>query len=103
MVADEVNVYLWREGFHLFFPMRGTNHWRMVGIVPPQLREQQDLDLAAVTPSLRGEAGTSLSIEACSWFSTYRIHHRAAARFRDRRCFCSATLRTFTVLSAHKA
>ena len=77
MVADEVNVYLWREGFHLFFPMRGTNHWRMVGIVPPQLREQQDLDLAAVTPSLRGEAGTSLSIEACSWFSTYRIHHRA--------------------------
>src|SRR5688572_13153876 len=38
MVADEVNVYLWREGFHLFFPMRGTNHWRIVGIVPPQLR-----------------------------------------------------------------
>jgi 2-polyprenyl-6-methoxyphenol hydroxylase-like FAD-dependent oxidoreductase len=87
MVADEMNIYLWREGFHLFFPMRGTNHWRMVGIVPPQLREQQDLDLAAVTASLRGEAGTSLSIEACSWFSTYRIHHRAAARFRDRRCF----------------
>ena len=23
MVADEVNVYLWRSGFHLFFPMRG--------------------------------------------------------------------------------
>jgi hypothetical protein len=23
----------------------------------------------------------------CSWFSTYRIHHRAAERFRDRRCF----------------
>ena len=23
MVPDEVNVYLWREGFHLFFPMRG--------------------------------------------------------------------------------
>ena len=87
MSPDEVNVYLWREGFHLFFPMRGTNHWRIVGIVPPQLREQKDLDLAAVMPSLRGEAGASLSIEGCSWFSTYRIHHRAAARFRDRRCF----------------
>jgi 2-polyprenyl-6-methoxyphenol hydroxylase-like FAD-dependent oxidoreductase len=87
MVPDEVNIYLWREGFHLFFPMRGANHWRIVGIVPPQLREQKDLDLVAVAPSLRGEAGTSLSIEACSWFSTYRIHHRAAARFRDRRCF----------------
>ena len=87
MAPDEVNVYLWREGFHLFFPMRGTNHWRIVGIVPPQLREQKDLDFAAIMPSLRAEAGTSLSIEGCSWFSTYRIHHRAAARFRDRRCF----------------
>jgi 2-polyprenyl-6-methoxyphenol hydroxylase-like FAD-dependent oxidoreductase len=87
MAPDEVNVYLWREGFHLFFPMRGTNHWRIVGILPPQLREQKDLDFAAVVPSLRGEAGAGLSIDGCSWFSTYRIHHRAAARFRDRRCF----------------
>jgi len=87
MAADELNVYLWRSGFHLFFPMRGANHWRIVGIVPPQLREQKDLDFAAVMPSLRSEAGAGLSIEACSWFSTYRIHHRAAARFRDRRCF----------------
>ena len=87
MVADEVNVYLWREGFHLFFPMRGTNHWRMVGLVPPQLRDQEGLDFADVMPSLRVEAGTGLSIQACSWFSTYRIHHRAAERFRDHRCF----------------
>jgi 2-polyprenyl-6-methoxyphenol hydroxylase-like FAD-dependent oxidoreductase len=87
MAPDEVNVYLWREGFHLFFPMRGTSHWRIVGIVPRRLREQKDLDFAAIVPSLRGDAGASLSIQACSWFSTYRIHHRAAARFRDRRCF----------------
>ena len=87
MVPDEVNVYLWRAGFHLFFPMRGQDHWRIVGIVPPQLREQPGLDFAAVMPSVQGQAGASLSIKACSWFSTYRIHHRAAARFRDRRCF----------------
>jgi 2-polyprenyl-6-methoxyphenol hydroxylase-like FAD-dependent oxidoreductase len=87
MAPDEVNVYLWREGFHLFFPMRGQDHWRIVGIVPRQLREEAGLDFAAVIPSLRGEAGASLSIKACSWFSTYRIHHRAAAQFRDRRCF----------------
>ena len=34
MVPDEVNVYLWRKGFHLFFPMRGKDHWRIVGILP---------------------------------------------------------------------
>lgn len=87
MAPDELNVYLWRDGFHLFFPMRGTDHWRIVGIVPPALRGKDDLDLADVIPSMRQEAGAGLSVQGCSWFSTYRIHHRRAVRFRDRRCF----------------
>jgi 2-polyprenyl-6-methoxyphenol hydroxylase-like FAD-dependent oxidoreductase len=87
MVPDELNVYLWRDGFHLFFPMRGTDHWRIVGIVPPELRGRDDLTLDDVIPSIRDEAGAGVALQACSWFSTYRIHHRRAERFRDRRCF----------------
>ncbi|WP_119421206.1 FAD-dependent oxidoreductase [Desertibaculum subflavum] len=87
MVPDEVNVYLWRDGFHLLFPMRGANHWRIVGILPEDLRGRDGIGFDAVVPSLRGEAGSDLSFQDCTWFSTYRIHHRAAARFRDRRCF----------------
>jgi 2-polyprenyl-6-methoxyphenol hydroxylase-like FAD-dependent oxidoreductase len=87
MVPDEVNIYFWREGFHLLFPMRGTDHWRVVGILPPDLRGRDEVKFEDVIPSLRNEAGAALSFKACSWFSTYRIHHRSAARFRDRRCF----------------
>jgi 2-polyprenyl-6-methoxyphenol hydroxylase-like FAD-dependent oxidoreductase len=87
MTPGELNVYLWRSGFHLFFPMRGTDHWRIVGIVPPDLRGREDLALDDVIPSIREEAGTGLAFQGCSWFSTYRIHHRRAERFRDRRCF----------------
>jgi 2-polyprenyl-6-methoxyphenol hydroxylase-like FAD-dependent oxidoreductase len=87
MVPDEVNVYLWRQGFHLFFPMRGKDHWRIVGILPEHLRGRKDVTFDAVIPSLQGEAGAGLAIRACTWFSTYRIHHRCAARFRARRCF----------------
>jgi 2-polyprenyl-6-methoxyphenol hydroxylase-like FAD-dependent oxidoreductase len=87
MIPDELNVYLWREGFHLFFPMRGTDHWRVVGILPPNLRGRDDLTFEDVVPSVRREAGAALSFKGCTWFSTYRIHHRSAARFRDRRCF----------------
>ncbi|HJT97873.1 MAG TPA: FAD-dependent monooxygenase [Rhodanobacteraceae bacterium] len=87
MVPDEVNVYLWRSGFHLFFPMRGDDHWRIVGILPPSLRGKDGAGFDDVVPSLRGEAGTTLKFESCSWFSTYRIHHRAATRFREGRCF----------------
>ena len=87
MVPDELNVYLWQDGFHLFFPMRGNHHWRIVGIVPPELRARDDLEFAHVTPSITKHAGIRLKFEECSWFSTYRIHHRRAKRFRDRRCF----------------
>jgi 2-polyprenyl-6-methoxyphenol hydroxylase-like FAD-dependent oxidoreductase len=87
MVLDELNVYLWRAGFHLFFPMRGRDHWRVVGILPEPLRDRDDLRFEDVVPSVRTEIGDSLAFSACRWFSTYRIHHRRAARFRQGRCF----------------
>ena len=87
MVPDEVNIYFWREGFHLFFPMRGKDHWRVVGILPPELRNRERVTFDAVIPSIRLEAGSGLAFKGCTWFSTYRIHHRSASRFRDRRAF----------------
>lgn len=87
MVPSEVNVYLWRDGFHLLFPLRGADHWRIVGILPDALRGRDDLGFEDVIPAIRHEAGSALDFKECSWFSTYRIHHRCAGRFRDRRCF----------------
>src|SRR5204862_939660 len=87
MAPDILNVYLWRRGFHPVVPRRGTDHWRIVGMLPPHLRGRDDLTFEETIPALRHDVGTELSFQACNWFSTYRIHHRRAARFHDRRCF----------------
>jgi len=87
MVPEELNVYLWRDGFHLFFPFRGTDRLRVIGILPKHLRERDQLTFEEAVPTIRQEAGAELFFKGCSWFSTYRIHHRCAERFRDRRCF----------------
>jgi 2-polyprenyl-6-methoxyphenol hydroxylase-like FAD-dependent oxidoreductase len=87
MAPGELNVYLWKRGFHLFFPMRGDDHWRVAGILPRAIRDRDDLRFDDVLPSVREEAGESLRLDECTWFSTYRIHHRRAARFRAGRCF----------------
>jgi 2-polyprenyl-6-methoxyphenol hydroxylase-like FAD-dependent oxidoreductase len=87
MRPGELNVYLWKDGFHLFFPMRGKDRWRVIGILPQHLRQRDDLTFEEVVPDIRQEAGAALDFKSCLWFSTYRIHHRAAERFRDRRCF----------------
>ena len=87
MKPGELNVYLWKDGFHLFFPMRGKDGWRVIGILPKDLRQRDELTFEDVVPAIQQEAGTNLNFKACHWFSTYRIYHRAAERFRDRRCF----------------
>jgi 2-polyprenyl-6-methoxyphenol hydroxylase-like FAD-dependent oxidoreductase len=87
MTPNEVNVYLFRDGFHLLFPMRGKDHWRIAGILPPELRSKPNLKFDEVIPSLHTDAKAGITVKSCTWFSTYRIHHRRAVRFRDRRCF----------------
>lgn len=87
MVPGELNVYLTNNGFHLFFPMRGQDKWRVIGILPDTLRGTPDLTFERIVSHVQHAAGSGLTFQACNWFSTYRIHHRRAERFRDGRCF----------------
>jgi len=87
MKPGELNVYLWRDGFHLFFPMRGQDRWRVIGILPKELRARDDVTFERLAPSVRQQTGAAIDFKSCSWFSTYRIYHRAAERFRNGRCF----------------
>jgi 2-polyprenyl-6-methoxyphenol hydroxylase-like FAD-dependent oxidoreductase len=92
MAPGELNVYLWQGGFHLFFPMRGNDHWRVVGIVPAAQRSRDQLVFGDIAPFIRTEVNAAdnvagLAFQSCTWFSTYHVHHRRAERFRDRRCF----------------
>jgi hypothetical protein len=87
MVPEELNVYLWRDGFHLFFPMRGPDRWRVIGILPREFLGNDKLTFEPLIPAIRREAGADLTFRSCDWFSTYKIHHRCTERFRDRRCF----------------
>jgi 2-polyprenyl-6-methoxyphenol hydroxylase-like FAD-dependent oxidoreductase len=87
MVPNELNVFLWKNGFHLYFPMRGTDRWRVIGMLPPNLTDKANPTFEELVPALRQEGGRDLQFKSCLWFSTYRIHHRCTERFRDRRCF----------------
>jgi len=86
MVPDELNIYLWKDGFHLFFPMRGADRWRVIGILPKKLNDKPGLSFDELVPHIRGEAGADLNFASCDWFSTYRIQHRCTEKFRERRC-----------------
>ncbi len=83
MVPDEVNVYLWADGFHLIFPMRGVDHWRIVGIVPPALRGKSGPSRSAPgsppTASITGAPSAFVTAAASCW-ATRRTSTARSAR-----------------------
>ena len=59
MKPGELNVYLWQDGFHLFFPMRGQDRWRVIGILPERVARRDDVTFESCVPRSAQEAGAA--------------------------------------------
>jgi 2-polyprenyl-6-methoxyphenol hydroxylase-like FAD-dependent oxidoreductase len=73
------------NGLALMFPVRSSGMQRLIGIVPGELRDSPDLSFEDIRPSAERVLG--VRVEKVNWFSTYRVHHRVASRFRVGRAF----------------
>ena len=86
VMNDELHVALDDAAFLGIFPLRGNRTARLIG----SIRAEQE----SVRESLRFEdvgghvaARMGIQVERVNWFSTYRVHHRVANRFRQGRVF----------------
>lgn len=75
------------DGFYAFFPMPGENRFRLVGSVPEELEEKEDITLEDVQGILDKYSGLETEITAAHWTSVYKIHRRMAENFRVGRTF----------------
>lgn len=73
------------DAFVLLFPLRDRMHARLIGVLPLDLSDRDDLTFEDLRPT--AERLTGLSFGAVNWFSVYRVHHRVADRFRAGRVF----------------
>ncbi|HEV3330087.1 MAG TPA: FAD-dependent monooxygenase [Bryobacteraceae bacterium] len=69
----------------LMFPVRSSGVQRLIGLVPPELSERQDLSFEEIRSQV--EQPLDVKVTQVNWFSTYRVHHRVAERFRVGRSF----------------
>jgi hypothetical protein len=67
------------------FPVRATGMQRLIGLVPPELSDRADLRFEDIRHRI--ERQLDISVADVNWFSTYRVHHRVAERFRSGRAF----------------
>ena len=68
--------------FLVVFPLKGEGRARLIGTVR-QEAEQQHEQLSWNDVSRRVLEWISIDIKRVNWFSTYRVHHRVAAHFRQ--------------------
>ena len=85
-INGELHVALDRSDFLVVFPLKAQGQARVIGTVR-QDAEQDPQDLSWEDVSQRVLAWISIDVERVNWFSTYRVHHRVAAHFRQDRAF----------------
>ena len=82
----ELHIALDRTDFLVVFPLKGEGQARLVGTLRQEAEHQQQ-DLSWNDVSRRVLEWISIDVERVNWFSTYRVHHRVAAHFREGRAF----------------
>jgi len=76
----DLHLNLGKHILTLMFPVRSSGMQRLIGLVPPELSDRTDLTFDDIRD--RVERQLDIQIPEVNWFSTYRVHHRVAERFR---------------------
>jgi hypothetical protein len=82
----ELHVALDRTDFLAVFPLKRKGHVRLIGTIREEFENQHE-NLSWNDVSKRVIDWMGIDVAGVNWFSTYRVHHRVAERFRSGRVF----------------
>jgi 2-polyprenyl-6-methoxyphenol hydroxylase-like FAD-dependent oxidoreductase len=82
----EIHVDLEEADFLAVFPLKGHGHLRLIGPASWD-PDREGCELTFHDVGTRAASSLKLEIANVNWFSTYRVHHRVATRFREGRAF----------------
>jgi 2-polyprenyl-6-methoxyphenol hydroxylase-like FAD-dependent oxidoreductase len=83
------HVFVSDRGMLLFFPLARPATWRLLGMRPPADRTPPDAPvvLDQVQALATTYTGGTVQLHDPVWMTNFRLHHRAAARYRAGRAF----------------
>ncbi|MEI9968815.1 MAG: FAD-dependent monooxygenase [Terracidiphilus sp.] len=84
-VNGDLNIALERSDFLVVFPLKSEGRARFIGTVKDDSRKAEELSWESVNKGIVEHLRTE--VQRVNWFSTYRVHHRVADRFRKGRSF----------------
>jgi 2-polyprenyl-6-methoxyphenol hydroxylase-like FAD-dependent oxidoreductase len=84
---NELLGYLSQKTLTAFFPMKGEKRFRLVGILPEQFQDEENVTFSDIESVIKNSIETKIDFSDTKWFSVYRLHHRCVSHFRGGRCF----------------
>src|SRR5256712_10963954 len=82
----ELHVSIDESDFAAVFPLKGEGRVRLIGTIRPgSEKEGEHLGWEDVSKNVLQRL--RIDVRRVNWFSTYHVHHRVAARFRQGRAF----------------
>jgi hypothetical protein len=81
---SDMHVGISGETLSVMMPVRTSGTQRLIGIVPPAAAHD---NISFDDVGTHAAAVLAAEVTAVNWFSTYKVHHRVAERFRVGRCF----------------
>jgi 2-polyprenyl-6-methoxyphenol hydroxylase-like FAD-dependent oxidoreductase len=87
VMNGDINVALDRTDFLAVFPLKGETRARLVGTVRDEAQAERRENLTWDDVGRRVMEWMRIDVDRVNWFSTYRVHHRVADRFRRGRAF----------------
>lgn len=86
LMDRELHVSIDESDFAAIFPLKEEGRARLIGTIRPEAEnEGEELGWDDVSKGLLQRL--RIDVRCVSWFSTYHVHHRVAARFREGRVF----------------
>ncbi len=86
VMNGELHAALDRSDFLVVFPLKDDGRARLIGTVRDETGSQRE-NLSWNDVSRRVIEWIRIDVARVNWFSTYRVHHRVADRFREGRAF----------------
>src|SRR5262247_2673736 len=85
---DSLHVCFSPNSFVVFFPLRGEERYRIVGVFPEGFnKDEGDILYEEIETRIKSETKLDLDVSDVEWFSTYKVHTRHANRFSAGRGF----------------
>ena len=84
---DGVSICFSKRTFIAVFPIPGDNHYRAIGILPKQFRQEDVKEFSQIQDVIEEQIDLEVSFSNTSWFSLYKLHHRCVDNFRMKKVF----------------